>query len=553
MDLADRRDTSARPRAGVALPLLVAYLGVPVAQAGGSTDDDVAQVVIAAPGEALGPVPGALVLVAGARGAAAVAAVGAAGAAGAVAVAVRVGPEGLTEGVRAAAMGAGVSVLGVPDGLRWDQVEARVRGLLDSGATQPADRSGDLFSLAQTVVTLTHGVVAVEDNAHRIVAYAGSGEEADAFRRESILGRACPEEFLALLREWGVYRQARAGEEVIEVPDRPDLGVRRRLVIGINAGSRPLGTIWVQEGRRPLSDRTGDVLRGAARLAVPQMVDHYYRGDSTARLPARADLAHGLLTGRFNSVALGTQLGIAPAASASVVAVDLRDPDDGDTAWHDARRAEAAQIVSVHAAAYRTNAVVAQACGQIYAILPGPAGHTDEAPLLRWAADLVATLRRHHRTPVQAAVAGTAQRLDGIPSVKLRGYHALQVMARTPDRAVDSHSRLTASLMVRDLLEVLESHREIRHPGLEALVAHDAENGTELASSLLAYLNGFGDVTRVAKSLNVHPNTLRYRVRKASERTGLDLDDPEDRLAAMLQLRLLGGTGETGPSPFPAR
>ncbi|MDR3036581.1 MAG: helix-turn-helix domain-containing protein, partial [Kitasatospora sp.] len=38
--------------------------------------------------------------------------------------------------------------------------------------------------------------------------------------------------------------------------------------------------------------------------------------------------------------------------------------------------------------------------------------------------------------------------------------------------------------------------------------------------------------------LHIHPNTLRYRVRRAEQLTGLDLAQPQQRLLAMLQLRL---------------
>ena len=62
--------------------------------------------------------------------------------------------------------------------------------------------------------------------------------------------------------------------------------------------------------------------------------------------------------------------------------------------------------------------------------------------------------------------------------------------------------------------------------------------GTDIGRSLLAYLDAFGDVRSAAAGLHVHPNTLRYRVRRACELSGLDLDDPDQRLVAQLQLRL---------------
>lgn len=43
-----------------------------------------------------------------------------------------------------------------------------------------------------------------------------------------------------------------------------------------------------------------------------------------------------------------------------------------------------------------------------------------------------------------------------------------------------------------------------------------------------------------AKRLVLHPNTLRYRLRRARERFGVDLDDPDTRLMMSLVVRLVG-------------
>jgi DNA-binding PucR family transcriptional regulator len=60
-------------------------------------------------------------------------------------------------------------------------------------------------------------------------------------------------------------------------------------------------------------------------------------------------------------------------------------------------------------------------------------------------------------------------------------------------------------------------------------------------------------VTKAAAATFVHPNTFRYRMRRVVQVSGLDLDDSEARLAAMLQLRVVhdpsrlpGGSGRVG-------
>jgi len=71
------------------------------------------------------------------------------------------------------------------------------------------------------------------------------------------------------------------------------------------------------------------------------------------------------------------------------------------------------------------------------------------------------------------------------------------------------------------------------------LEASDRDRSTTYVATLRAYLDAFGDVRLAADAVGVHPNTFRYRLRRLSELAGLDLDDPEQRLVAQLQLHLL--------------
>ena len=60
-----------------------------------------------------------------------------------------------------------------------------------------------------------------------------------------------------------------------------------------------------------------------------------------------------------------------------------------------------------------------------------------------------------------------------------------------------------------------------------------------LVETLRAWLDEFGDVIAAAARVYVHPNTLRYRLRRAAEVGGVDLGDAEARFAVMVQLRTI--------------
>jgi DNA-binding PucR family transcriptional regulator len=92
-------------------------------------------------------------------------------------------------------------------------------------------------------------------------------------------------------------------------------------------------------------------------------------------------------------------------------------------------------------------------------------------------------------------------------------------------------------LLLSEILAVVGEQTRLRDPRLDELAAYDAERGGVLVPSLLAFLDALGDVRSAAGRMNIHPNTLRYRVRRAVEISGIALDDPVERLLAELQLR----------------
>lgn len=73
---------------------------------------------------------------------------------------------------------------------------------------------------------------------------------------------------------------------------------------------------------------------------------------------------------------------------------------------------------------------------------------------------------------------------------------------------------------------------------LDHLAEEDRHGRSEYLATLSAYLKSFGDVRGAADALGIHPNTLRYRLRKIEDLTGIDVDDPDERFVLDLQFRL---------------
>jgi DNA-binding PucR family transcriptional regulator len=89
-----------------------------------------------------------------------------------------------------------------------------------------------------------------------------------------------------------------------------------------------------------------------------------------------------------------------------------------------------------------------------------------------------------------------------------------------------------------ELRDFLSDRPHLRSSKLRRLADHDVQHGTNYVETLRLYLDALGDIPRAADVANVHPNTLRYRLRRLVQFGGINLDDPDERLLLSLDLRL---------------
>jgi DNA-binding PucR family transcriptional regulator len=150
--------------------------------------------------------------------------------------------------------------------------------------------------------------------------------------------------------------------------------------------------------------------------------------------------------------------------------------------------------------------------------------------------------RGHLRLPVLAALGSVASGLSEASVSCADADRVLDTMGRDRRTAgpVAAFADVRPQVLLSEIADFLAGRsRAAEDPGLRALAGYDDQHGAVLLPSLTAYLDALGDVRRAADGLGVHPNTLRYRVRRCLELSGLDLGDPDQRLLAQLQLRAM--------------
>ncbi|WP_079151700.1 PucR family transcriptional regulator [Streptomyces sp. RTd22] len=464
---------------------------------------------------------------------------------------------------------------------------------------------GDLFSLAGAVAAAVGGATVIEDPRQSVLAYSTvSGQPVDEARRQGILGRQVPdspentEQYRVLFAAPGPVRLAALGEGEL-----PRLAVAVRAG-GETLGSLWVvddGTLAPDaETQLAQGASTAALLLLRARAAAE--LSRHLTGDLLRRLldgtaePATAAQRLGLTPGaplRVAAFALGGVRTVAsgqPAASGGHLpavaggACDRkaegrprggtsRTESGGGPTWTGPTTQRAcvpgvagpaglcghplhptASAPDGEQAALRLLDLVRlqcearygrQACvlvdGVVYALLPvagergGPAGERQR----RLAEDIVRRAGQALRVPVRAGLGEVVPDPAEIPGSREDADLVLRVLG--PDEPVAAVHEVRARAVLFRLTGLLGERRELAAGAWREVLAYDADHGTDYARTLVCWLDAGCDMARAAKSLAVHPNTCRYRLRQVRSQLGIDLDDPDERLVLWLQLRTLAG------------
>jgi DNA-binding PucR family transcriptional regulator len=438
-------------------------------------------------------------------------------------------PDGLAD----AAAASRVAVLALTRGATWAQLAALLRSLLAEddvgdagGETLGGMPSGDLFALANAIAALIDAPVTIEDRSSRVLAFSGRQDEADASRVETILGRQVPEKYSRLLVEMGVFRELYRSDRPVYVEPLIEDVIMPRVAVAVRAGDEVLGSIWAAV-HGPLSPDRAQALCDAARLVALHMLRIRAGADVARRL--RTDLVSTALEGGVGARAALDRLGL---AEQPVVVLALALVEAGDDATLVSERQRLADGLTMHLSAVHPRCAAALVGDVAYGLVP--VSDTDAA--VRIATEFLDRVgdRVNAVVGVGPVARGTAELADA----RANADRALRVL-RTGGRRVARLEDVHVESLVLELRDLVAARGDRPTGPVARLYAYDDEHNTNLVQTLRAWLDAFGDVIAAAATLYVHPNTFRYRLRRLSEVSGLDLTDPEARFAAMLQLRVV--------------
>ena len=312
-------------------------------------------------------------------------------------------------------------------------------------------------------------------------------------------------------------------------------------------------------GRLRLRGRSGPppaaVLRVVTTLVAGEV--ERVRAPERASQLAQADFLTAVLqrrvTDRGDLLARGAELGVDLAAGGAVIVVRAHHFAPAGDDWR----------VRVLAAAER--AARASAPGSLAAVLPRAAGTDDHVVLLLPADDdaavrrvALAVARELHATVhgFTFAVGHSRLALDPVDLYRA-GNEALLAANVAEAGSVGEDAvlafedtgayRLLLPAMSEDPAELERFYAETVAP----LAAYDEQYETDLVQTLETFLDADGNVAGTASRLYTHRHTVRYRLERVRDLTGLDVSstDGRERLGLGLKaMRVLGIAAPRGPA-----
>jgi sugar diacid utilization regulator len=439
------------------------------------------------------------------------------------------------------------------------------RALLESAGGETS-----IDDLTHRISDLLDRAVVVEDPVGRLISSAGP-------REPNTLHALLDEHGLRASKSSGVEetrrerrdRYARLPDGYLSVPvERWRMADSELFWTPIGAGN-PAGYLWMDLEERPLQPEDVVLLYWARRVLETEFGKERIRLET--ELGVRGDFVDDLVSGHYGTVDLLLQragyLGADLSEGAIVLVVDIDDfarylerrkPKEPviqelKRRLADAVRLQARQLFSNFLLGPRSDNVI---------LFLGPCEKQPPEELPELTQRLAKGVQRYIKgllpdLTVSVGIGRYKKNPALLPDAHSEAEVALEIGHRIhgPSSVSTFEGTGTYKLLFRVLQENQEELEAFYSETLEPVVLYDSRYGTELVQTLTTYLNNDASTVRTAGDLFAHRHTIRYRLDRVGELTGLDVDKSEDRERLTLGIKamqLLGRVPEQ-PSSFTDR
>ncbi|UVI35542.1 PucR family transcriptional regulator [Brevibacterium spongiae] len=443
----------------------------------------------------------------------------------------------------------------------WSEALVHLRQLTEGATSAVAwPDVDDLSALAAVIAESTGASITIEDPASRVLAHANLGDDLDEIRRETILSGAIPDWRIAELEESGFLDTIRRSTDVVE---RPAEGTSpARSVIALRSEGELIGTIWAAYPAEVDPAPLREILRDAARAALPVMLRTLRRSPFEKRI--RREALAAILAGSAELGPSATLLALPFAGHYCVLAFAEVAPEREPVLRFHLRAAFADAVLSQVESGTGSHlaALVQMSAPSNAAQIRDHVASTlrrslpDDEALSFGVGSPVDRLDEVHRSWSEAAyvvdavngrqASGGAQAAPTIIGATAADAAAEVIGLRVADTLLAAEAAETAEVGAAGAGAAVGAGAAIGADGAEpagrnpdagsvvwparALARHDANHNGSLLETLRVYFATVGNSAEASRRLHVHTNSLRHRLGRIEEITGLSTVNPAERL-----------------------
>ncbi|WP_441964339.1 PucR family transcriptional regulator [Mycolicibacterium houstonense] len=421
-------------------------------------------------------------------------------------------PQPVSPAVCAHSAARGVTLAGLNPQMEWSHFIWFVRSLLleEQAAVGGAESAQQgLFALAEVVASILNSSVTIEDARNRVIAYSATTQTADTARTSTIMGRAVPTEVLKRLRASGALKRlARESRPFLVPAEGP--GFAQRLVIPLRVGGQLVGSIWAIFDGELDTDLQARLSAASTAVAL-----HLVRFCAELELTGRYSVGQlrAALTGTGDDAGQDVPLLSEPVRVVALQRLSQAEAREDLALWRTFLRKKSWEdpvLVDIDDAVY---AVVGQRAA--------PGGWP-------WLCEIAGSA-----CPGAVGASRSSSGNAGLPTARAEADDTLAAALHLGLRSA-SHEQVWDTIVLRRAATAVQS---VAHSELQRVRDADRTDGTELTITLRTWLEHWGDVNNAAAALNVHPNTVRLRMKKVDRILQDRLNTPTQRIAALLLLR----------------
>jgi len=403
---------------------------------------------------------------------------------------------------------------------RADDIHHRLTRLVLEG--------GDLPAITATLADILERSILIESPTFDILATTQHGPVDENRLRTIEAGRTLPE-VAYRLRKRGVYQQLQQKKRPIRLGTMPDIGMwMERVVAPIVAGGEVLGYIWIVAGDHPLTELDELALDHAATVAALALLkdravresQQAMRGDlftQLLRTPAEYDAntlerarSVGYQVDRPHQVLF--VMALQPAVG-TVTVPTVQVASRLDT-WFQNQKTWALVVTRERGVVVVIDSNSNDLGKDLGQRIISEIGHVALPLVVGVSSARNNGLRALRDEAVESAEVGS--RLGGAKVIGFWSLGLLDWLYHLPPEALSGNTYLIK---------------------IQELSAHDVKTNSDLVKTLEAYLEYGGALADAAAAINVHRNTLLYRLGRIEAIAGVDLKDATQRLNLHVALK----------------